>query len=149
MSKLNFIPYSYLQKNLKREEKIFRKIFILISILLLFSVGILISNISMLKGLKKEEKLFSSKIQGLYLNGNSKENIKNSLETIQCLKDFQNITIENNILWIEATGKSIEYCKESIKELEEKSGLKITSLKGPEKKEDYYFYKVGVVINEK
>ena len=103
----------------------------------------------MLKGLKKEEKLFSSKIQGLYLNGNSKENIKNSLETIQCLKDFQNITIENNILWIEATGKSIEYCKESIKELEEKSGLKITSLKGPEKKEDYYFYKVGVVINEK
>jgi hypothetical protein len=149
MSKLNFIPYSYLQKNLKRKEKIFRKIFILISILLLFSVGILISNISMLKGLKKEEKLFSSKIQGLYLNGNSKENIKNSLETIQCLKDFQNITIENNILWIEATGKSIEYCKESIKELEEKSGLKITSLKGPEKKEDYYFYKVGVVINEK
>ena len=149
MSKLNFIPYSYLQKNLKRKEKIFRKIFILISILLLFSVGILISNISMLKGLKKEEKLFSSKIQGLYLNGNSKENIKNSLETIQCLKDFQNITIENNILWIEATGKSIEYCKKSIKELEEKSGLKITSLKGPEKKEDYYFYKVGVVINEK
>ncbi|PRR78782.1 hypothetical protein CLLI_13640 [Clostridium liquoris] len=149
MSKLNFIPYSYLQKNLKRKEKIFRKIFILISILLLFSVGILISNISMLKGLKKEEELFSSKIQGLYLNGNSKENIKNSLETIQCLKDFQNITIENNILWIEATGKSIEYCKKSIKELEEKSGLKITSLKGPEKKEDYYFYKVGVVINEK
>lgn len=149
MNKLNFIPYSYLQKNLKRREKIFRKIFILISMLLLFSVGILISNINMLKGLKKEEELFSSKIQELYLNENSKESIKNSLETIQCLKDFQNIAIENNILWIEAAGKSIEYCKESIKELEDKSGLRIISLKGPEKKEDYYFYKVGVVVNEK
>lgn len=152
MNKTNFIPYSFIEQNLIRKGKIFKLAFFIIMILLLLSINILKSNINRLNNLKREEETFIEKVQDMYLKENNKIVEKNIEALWELTKDnakYYFITLENNTLWIEGMDSSIKECKQTIINLEQKSNFRIISLKGPEKKGDNYYYKVGVVLNAK
>lgn len=152
MNKINFIPYSYIEENLKRREKIIKLIFVVMIILLFISLGILKNNINRLNNLKEKEKRLVNKVEGIYLSkiDNKKiinEHLEDLCEMINNNDTFQCITIKDNSLWVGVTDVNINGCKKTIMDFE-KSGFRIISLKGPEERKGIYYYEVGAIIDE-
>ncbi|WP_027624689.1 hypothetical protein [Clostridium lundense] len=150
MSNTNFIPYSFMEENLERKKKIFKLIFFIALALLLFSICILKANMNRLNNLKREEKTFDAKVQDMCLKENNKiikKNIEDLWEITKDNNNFYFITLRNNTLYIDGIGSSIKECKQSIINLEQKNNFTVVNLKGPEKKGDNYYYKVGVALN--